>query len=179
MTTLRSYPLLLAIAALSAACGARSLPAGAPGEVIVPSLPQAPEAKIEEAVAPSPAPRANAGMPAGTWSGVCKRQGVWIDVDATLTFSSDGSSLQVNGDLAFADRKTIAKLEGPLVGDRYELRGTMTEVEGLGTTWNLELSIDAARSDRDTVRGAFREVTRSGAEPMCSFVWPRTLRKVR
>jgi hypothetical protein len=109
-----------------------------------------------------------------SWHGTCGDPSYgWHEAIAvTLTIRDDGRELVATGTLAFADRRTRAKLRGPhLRGARHTLRGRMREIEGMGTSWGLILEVEPGPT---SIRGRFIEVIDFGGEAeMCRFAWTR------
>jgi hypothetical protein len=108
------------------------------------------------------------------WHGTCGDESYgWREAIAvTLTIRDDGSELVATGTLAFADRRARARLRGPRAGGRrHTLRGQMTEIEGIGTRWGLNLEVELGSA---AIRGRFVEVLDAGGEEeMCRFAWRR------
>jgi hypothetical protein len=175
MVQLRSGLLSFAVAGLLSACSARGRPTAAPVEESIPTAPDASAASSVHARSPP------ADFPVGTWSGHCEGGGTWSGgVDAKLTFFATGSIVRVTGMLAFVGRTTDADLSGEKKGNRFELKGSMTEIDSPRTEWNLELTVAAVRPGDEAVSGTFREVTPSwNVVEMCSFAWSRPGQRAR
>lgn len=112
-------------------------------------------------------PSANAAPTAALapWRGTCVG-GNWGEVEIEeLSIETRGDRVIVRGILGFAQRRARATLHGRRGA---VLEGSMTEIDGLGTRWELQLALGG--SDQDRARGDFIEVTYTGAHTdMCSF----------
>lgn len=181
-------PRLLFFTAFSA-----SLSCGSPGrppertpdvatEVVVPTGPaldpSASAATTSSAESSPPvgwSDEAGTGFPTGRWRGTCGDPGpIWDAVHGHLKFEAEGELLSVRGTLRFVKRVTRANLAGKRDGNRFRLRGTLVELHGLRTTWQVELTIEAPGEGTSPLRVSLEELPSSGASPnhMCSFLWP-------
>jgi hypothetical protein len=123
---------------------------------------------IADTAAPAP-PRQT------SWRGTCgdESYGWEEEIAVTLTVREEGDELFVTGTLAFADRRTRARLRGQRSsGTQHLLRGEMKELDGLGTRWGLLLELELSPT---VLRGRFTEVLDEGAgeDEMCRFEWTR------
>jgi len=109
------------------------------------------------------------------WRGTCgdEQDGGWQEaIEVTLAIGEEGTDLVATGTLAFAGRKTRARLQGKRArGSRSTLRGEMRELGGLGTRWGLVLEVEPGAT---TISGRFIEVLDAGGEEeICRFAWSR------
>jgi len=51
----------------------------------------------------------------------------------------------------------------------FRARGTMTELEGIGTVWTVEA--EGVLEEDDTIVGRLFEITADSRVPMCLFRW--------
>lgn len=95
--------------------------------------------------------------------GMCTGGG-WGDVEIeTLSVDDRDGSIAVHGVLSFVQRRTELTMHGPRGG---VIKGSMTEIEGLGTKWKLALELSVGA----TVHGQLFEIVSGGERhDMCTF----------
>jgi hypothetical protein len=62
-----------------------------------------------------------------------------VDVTVDLMLRTDDKRAMVSGTVSWRDRRTRAELRGPRAANML-LEGTLSEIGGLGTVWNVQLS---------------------------------------
>jgi hypothetical protein len=109
-----------------------------------------------------------------TWTGTCgdEASGWGEEISITVTLRDTGTELAATGTLAFAGRRTRARLRGPRSdGRRHTLHGEMIEIGGAGTRWGLILEVEPGAT---ALRGRFLEILdEGGQDEMCRFAWRR------
>jgi hypothetical protein len=119
-------------------------------------------------------PEESAVPGAAPWSGTCGNDdaGWGVKIDVQLLLREEEGRVIVTGKLAFADRRTKVRVTGRKADGPLLLRGTMVEIGGLHTRWQIELAI--VIDDRE-LTGTFYEVVGGddGPTKMCDFTWTR------
>jgi hypothetical protein len=106
-----------------------------------------------------------------TWTALGQCTGdTWGEVTINISLRERGQTIVATGTLDFDDRHTEAKLRGKRDAPRHlHLKGSMTEPEGLGTTWGLELDIELGYDGHRIERMIFTELTDDGERlDLCS-----------